>query len=189
MSTTLNGAILSTDTTITVVSTSGFAASGIILIDNEEVSYGAISGNQFTGCTRGVDNTNAVGHNSGVTVSQVVASAGWVTDSLTIPSTSDSTTRKSYTVDSLTFGAIAQSHVRIITSGIVVPPKNAGASTAKGGGAFGSNALDYTMRGFHVQLNQIVTWKAPFNDASATQFFGNGGTPGTITNIVVLSRK
>ena len=189
MSTTLNGNILSTDTTITVISTTGFASSGIILIDFEEIFYSAISGNQFTGCTRGVDTTTAVGHNNGATVSQVVASANFTKDNITIPNPVDTTTRKSYTADVFTFPNRVPAQIRLIASGIVVPARSIGASTAKGGGAFASNALDYTMRGFHVQLNQFVSWKAPFNDFTAAQYFGNGGTPGTINNIVVLSRK
>lgn len=189
MSTTLNGDILSSDTTITVVDITGFSSSGIILINAEEISYSSISGNQFTGCTRGVDGTNAVGHTTGGTVSQVTASAVWSADLPTIPNANDTTAGISYSVDPLTFPAKTSARVRIVASGIVVPGKVAASSTAKTSGAFASNAIDYTMRGFHVQLNQIVTWKAPFNDSNATQYFGNGGTPGNITNIVILSKK
>lgn len=107
----------------------------------------------------------------------------------TIPSTTDATTRVSYHADSFSIPLRTKAAVRIIASGIIVPAKQGAASTGRSGGAFASNALDYFMRGFHVQLNENVTWRAPFNDVNATQYFGNGGTPGTINNVVVLARK
>lgn len=170
MSTTLNGSILSTDTTIAVVSAAGFTSAGVILIDFEEISYTGIAGNSFTGCTRGADGTTAAGHSNGVAVSQVVLSTLFTADNYTIANPKAAT-------------------VRIIASGIVVPGKRQATSSGPSGGAFASNSIDYTMRGFHVQLNRNVTWKAPFNDVNGAQFFGNGGTAGTLTNVVILSRK
>lgn len=79
--------------------------------------------------------------------------------------------------------------VRIISSGIVVPTKRQATTSGPGGGAFASNALSYTMRGFHQVLGTDVHWRAPFADVHATQYFGNGGTPGTITDVVILARK
>lgn len=61
--------------------------------------------------------------------------------------------------------------------------------SSPGGGAFASNALSYTMRGFHQSLGTYVHWRAPFADVHATQYFGNGGIPGTITDVVILARK
>jgi len=55
-------------TTITVASTTGFDATGTIIIGNESINYTAIgSSTTFTGCTRG---SNAVAIASGVTVAQ-----------------------------------------------------------------------------------------------------------------------
>jgi hypothetical protein len=107
----------------------------------------------------------------------------------TIPNPTDSTTNISYQIDHINTGTWVPGHVRIVASGIVVPGKRQASSSGSSGGAFGSNALDYTMRGFHQGLGQIVSWKAPFNDEHATQYFGNGGAPGTIINVVILSRK
>ncbi len=69
--TTLSGAIDATQTTITVSSTMGISSNGIadgfsIKIDNEQIDYTGVSGNQLTGCTRGVNGTLAVSHSSGV---------------------------------------------------------------------------------------------------------------------------
>lgn len=51
VSTTTNGAILEDDTTITVVSTSGFPSSGYILIENDKISYTGKTDTTFTGCS------------------------------------------------------------------------------------------------------------------------------------------
>jgi hypothetical protein len=73
---TLNGSIISTDTTITVNSTTGFTSpSGTIQIDTEVITYTGTTGTTFTGCTRGVNNTIAASHTSGATVSQ--GSTSW----------------------------------------------------------------------------------------------------------------
>lgn len=61
-STTLNGAISSTDTTINVVNASGLRSQGYINIDNETILYQNISGNQLLNCYRGVNNTTAASH-------------------------------------------------------------------------------------------------------------------------------
>jgi hypothetical protein len=59
---TLSGAVTATDTTIAVSSTAGYAPYGRILIDREEMSYGAISGNNFINVKRGTGNTVAAAH-------------------------------------------------------------------------------------------------------------------------------
>lgn len=70
----LYSAINSTDTTITLVETSGgfttLPPSGIgtILIDNEQITYTGVSGNSLTGCTRGVNGTIAASHSVGTAV-------------------------------------------------------------------------------------------------------------------------
>ena len=74
--TTLNGALNSTATTITVVSTTDFAASGAIGINGEYITYSGKTGTTFTGCVRGVGST-AVAHNSGDSVNQYSSATGW----------------------------------------------------------------------------------------------------------------
>jgi len=69
-STTLNGTHTDSVTTLTLVSTTGFAASGSVYIASELISYTAISGNTLTGCTRGAEGTTAAAYASGVVVTQ-----------------------------------------------------------------------------------------------------------------------
>ena len=66
--TTLNGGISATDTTITLTSTVGLATTGFVLIENETVQYGYISGNQLMNCFRGQNNTTAVAHSTAAAV-------------------------------------------------------------------------------------------------------------------------
>jgi hypothetical protein len=74
--TTLNGALNDSATTITVVSTTGFAASGVIGIEGEYITYSGKTGTTFTGCTRGVGST-AVAHADGTVVNQYGNATGW----------------------------------------------------------------------------------------------------------------
>ena len=53
---------------IPLTSASGFPASGRIKIDNEIITYALVSGNNLTGCVRGVDNTVAASHASSAAV-------------------------------------------------------------------------------------------------------------------------
>jgi len=62
LTTTLNGAINNSVTTITLSSATGFPTSGTIKIDNELITYTGISSNDLTGCTRGVNGTSAASH-------------------------------------------------------------------------------------------------------------------------------
>jgi hypothetical protein len=66
--TTLNGGISATDTTITLASTVGLAATGFVLIDTETVQYGYISGNVLYNCFRGQNGTTAAAHLTGAAV-------------------------------------------------------------------------------------------------------------------------
>lgn len=80
--TTINGgtAVTSSSTTpITVVSTTGFAASGTIYIDTEGISYTAVTATTFQGTiTRGVSGTTAAAHANGASIYQYPSSAtGW----------------------------------------------------------------------------------------------------------------
>jgi hypothetical protein len=67
-STVLDGAITSTDTTITVVSVADLASSGFVKIDSEIICYQNIVGNQLLNCFRGQANTTATLHNTGASV-------------------------------------------------------------------------------------------------------------------------
>lgn len=74
---TTNAFISNTDTTINVVTTSGFTATGYILIESELIQYSGITGTSFTGCTRAVGQTTPTTastpeHESGAGVTQVI---------------------------------------------------------------------------------------------------------------------
>lgn len=56
------------DLSVELTSTSGFPESGIIKINDEVISYAALSGNLLTGCVRGFDGTTEAGHSSGAAV-------------------------------------------------------------------------------------------------------------------------
>lgn len=58
----LSAAIGTTETTITVLNGASYPPSGTVLIDSEEISYTAVSGNSLTGCTRGANSTTAASH-------------------------------------------------------------------------------------------------------------------------------
>jgi len=75
--TTLNGTINSSTTTVVVTSTTGFAASGTILIGSELITYAAKTGTDFTGCTRGALGTTAAAHTTGVIVTDAATFTGW----------------------------------------------------------------------------------------------------------------
>ena len=67
-STTLSGAITNVQTTIPVVSTTGFSAVGAIFIDAELITYTGITATSFTGCTRGAAGSPNKSHTSGKSV-------------------------------------------------------------------------------------------------------------------------
>ena len=52
----------STETTLSVDSTSGFSTTGTLIIDSEYVEYTGLTDTEFTGCTRGVLGTTASTH-------------------------------------------------------------------------------------------------------------------------------
>ena len=69
--TTTNGALLPTDTTITVVSTTSFIKNnGRITIESEKILYGRLDATHFYDCVRGVEMTTAVSHITASTVSE-----------------------------------------------------------------------------------------------------------------------
>ena len=60
--TTLNGAITDSATTITLTDASSFSSSGSVRIGNEIITYTGKSVNDLTGCTRGTNGTTATTH-------------------------------------------------------------------------------------------------------------------------------
>ena len=77
--TTLNGAINASTTTIVLTDASQFPNSGTnyILIGTEEISYTGISTNTLTGVTRGVRNTTAATHSDGATITDTSDYVAW----------------------------------------------------------------------------------------------------------------
>ena len=77
--TTLNGAINSSTTTIVLTSATNFPSSGTnyIQIGTEEISYTGISTNTLTGVTRGVRNTTAASHSDGATITNTSDYVAW----------------------------------------------------------------------------------------------------------------
>lgn len=67
-STTLSANINNVQTTIAVVTTSGFSSAGAIFIDAELITYTGITATSFTGCTRGAAGSPKKAHASGVSV-------------------------------------------------------------------------------------------------------------------------
>jgi hypothetical protein len=78
---TLNGAITSTSTQVTLSSAVGLPAAGFVKIENEIINYSYISGNTLYNCFRGQQNTTAASHASGTAVywQQVPAITVWPT--------------------------------------------------------------------------------------------------------------
>ena len=74
------GTLSNSNTTVTVTSTTGFTATGSILIDSETITYTGITGTTFTGCTRGASGTGsgaATTHTNGTAVVQSTTFTGW----------------------------------------------------------------------------------------------------------------
>lgn len=61
---TLSAAVAIVDTIISLTSASGFPESGRIKINSEIITYAAVSGNNLTGCVRGVGGTTPAAHSS-----------------------------------------------------------------------------------------------------------------------------
>jgi hypothetical protein len=93
--TNLTSSISDVDVTLTSNSVSGFTSSGILLIDGEQIFYTGISGNTFTGLTRGYGGTTAVSHSANSVVSQYVG-----TIPIVYPNTAQMTATGNYTDDS-----------------------------------------------------------------------------------------
>ncbi len=84
--TTLNGLLSANSfgtggsgTNITLTSTVGFPTTGtnFIKVDNEEISYTGVLGNDLTGITRNVRGSSNASHSSGATVTDISSFSGW----------------------------------------------------------------------------------------------------------------
>ena len=75
------GTLSSSNTTVTVTSTTGFSSpTGTLLIDSETITYTGTTGTTFTGCTRGVSGAGsgaAASHANGAAVVQSTTFTGW----------------------------------------------------------------------------------------------------------------
>lgn len=71
-STTLSGNINSSDTTINVVDTSLFSAKGVLVCEDEVMTYTGKTSTSFTGVTRAFEGTTAANHNSGAAIEQQI---------------------------------------------------------------------------------------------------------------------
>ena len=83
----LNGAITSTDTTLTLNTVVGLAGSGFLRLDTEDIYYTYISGNTLGGVFRGQNNSTAAAHADGtaVFVPQLPAVTVWPTPDNSTP--------------------------------------------------------------------------------------------------------
>ena len=106
VSTTLNGDISNSATTITLTDASSFNSSGKIKINKEIIKYTGKSSNDLTGCTRGENLTTAAAHTSGDTVDQVVETLSGLShlEGQTVSILADGATHPTKTVSS---GAIS----------------------------------------------------------------------------------
>ena len=79
VTTTLDGAINDSVTTLTLTDASLFPSTGtnFIIIGSEEISYTGVSGNTLTGLTRGVAGTTAASHSDGATVTNSTDYIAW----------------------------------------------------------------------------------------------------------------
>ena len=106
VSTTLNGDITNSATTITLTDASSFNSAGKIKINKEIIKYTGKSSNDLTGCTRGENLTTAAAHTSGDTVDQVVETLSGLShlEGQTVSILADGATHPTKTVSS---GAIS----------------------------------------------------------------------------------
>ena len=79
--TTLNGAHTKIVTTITVADTTGFPATGTLLIDSEQMTYTGTTSTTFTGVTRATNGTTLASHATSATVSGAVLGNALISDS------------------------------------------------------------------------------------------------------------
>ena len=74
---TLSADINASVTSLTMASSTSFASSGTVIIDNELITYTANSGGTLSGLTRGASGTTAASHSSGDTVTDASNYFAW----------------------------------------------------------------------------------------------------------------
>ena len=74
---TLSADINASATSLTMASSTSFASSGTVIIDNELITYTANSGGTLSGLTRGANGTTAASHSSGDTVTDASNYFAW----------------------------------------------------------------------------------------------------------------
>ena len=70
VTTTLDGSLTDSATTVTVASTTGFDSAGTLHIGNEQITYTGTASTTFTGATRGAGGTTASAHSDATQVAQ-----------------------------------------------------------------------------------------------------------------------
>ena len=70
--TTTGEALDNSETSIDLVSVTGFTTAGAIKVDSEIITYTGISSLTLTGCTRGTNSTSAAAHDTGAVATQVL---------------------------------------------------------------------------------------------------------------------
>ena len=70
VTTTLDGSLTDSATTVTVASTTGFDSAGTLHIGNEQITYTGTTSTTFTGATRGASSTTAAAHSDATQVAQ-----------------------------------------------------------------------------------------------------------------------
>ena len=70
VTTTLDGSLTDSATTVTVASTTGFDSAGTLHIGNEQITYTGTTSTTFTGATRGAGGTTASAHSDATQVAQ-----------------------------------------------------------------------------------------------------------------------
>ena len=70
VTTTLDGSLTDSATTVTVASTTGFDSAGTLHIGNEQITYTGTTSTTFTGATRGAGGTTAAAHSDATQVAQ-----------------------------------------------------------------------------------------------------------------------
>lgn len=99
-STTLSSSITNVQTTIPVVSTTGFSSAGAIIIGAELITYTGTTPTSFTGCTRGAAGSPNASHNSGASVSGAQVA---VADTATTLQLNTTTSSNGVTLNTSTF--------------------------------------------------------------------------------------
>tara|TARA_X000001388_G_scaffold70449_1_gene59625 strand:+ start:1 stop:936 length:936 start_codon:yes stop_codon:yes gene_type:complete len=70
VTTTLDGSLTDSATTVTVASTTGFDSAGTLHVGNEQITYTGTTSTTFTGATRGAGGTTASAHSDATQVAQ-----------------------------------------------------------------------------------------------------------------------